>query len=358
MRDIFEQICAQVSEADNTIASAAKRKWDCVAKPIGSLGLLETALMRVCAAQRRLVPVLEPRAVAVFCADNGIICEGVTQTGSEVTAIVADNICKGQANINMMARCARCDVVAVDVGMCSPIANPALINCSSARGTANFAQGPAMTMDQLFNALNAGCMVSERLVRGGYSLLACGEMGIGNTSAASAVSAVLLDIDVEMVTGPGAGLNADGLRRKIAAVKQGIKINCPDRDNIYDVLSKVGSFDIAAMTGFMIACAAQNVPVIIDGCISAAAALCAVRLCPAVRSYLIASHVSDEPAGKLLLKELELDAPITAGMRLGEGTGAVAFMPLLDMAFAVYTQAASFESSGVIPYTTFGAVSQ
>lgn len=112
------------------------------------------------------------------------------------------------------------------------------------------------------------------------------------------------------------------------------------------------------MTGFMIACAARNVPVIIDGCISAAAALCAVRLCPAVRSYLIASHVSDEPAGKLLLKELELDAPITAGMRLGEGTGAVAFMPLLDMAFAVYTQAASFESSGVIPYTTFGAVSQ
>ena len=245
-----------------------------------------------------------------------------------------------------------------DAGHPDYLANPALISCSSARGTANFAQGPAMTMDQLFNALNAGCMVSERLVRGGYSLLACGEMGIGNTSAASAVSAALLDIDVETVTGPGAGLNADGLRRKIAAVKQGIKINCPDCDNIYDVLSKVGSFDIAAMTGFMIACAAQNVPVIIDGCISAAAALCAVRLCPAVRSYLIASHVSDEPAGKLLLKELELNAPITAGMRLGEGTGAVAFMPLLDMAFAVYTQAASFESSGVIPYTTFGAVSQ
>lgn len=355
MNSSLAACCLRILPADDAAAAAAQRRWNSIAKPVGSLGLLETAITRICAAQRSAVPRLDKRALAVFCADNGIVAEGAAQTDCSVTAAVAFNICCGNANVSVMASCARCDVFAVDAGMARHVEHPALIRRAAARGTANFARGPAMTAEQLDKALDAGADTAGDFADAGYTICACGEMGIGNTSAASAVCSVLLGIEPECTVGPGAGLDAAGLARKLTAVKRGIARNAPDMHNVYDVLAKVGSFDMAAMAGFMIGCAACGIPVIIDGFISAVSALCAVRLCPAVQPYLLASHVSDEPAGALVLEALGLEAPIAAHMRLGEGTGAAALLPLLDMAAAVYTQAASFAASGIAPYTTFGA---
>ena len=346
----LEQALQQISSPNQQMAEQAARRWDSIAKPLHGLGLLEDTICRIASIQNTSQVHIKKRALAVFCADNGVVEEGVTQTGSEVTAVVAKNLCHGDTSVSKMAQVAGVDVFPVDMGMNTPVTEPGMIDCAVSRGTKNLAKEPAMTTAQAVQAIEHGISLACRLAKEGYEIFATGEMGIGNTTTSSAMASVFLNRPVEEMTGRGAGLDSAGLRRKISVIKQAIEQSRPDADNAIDVLSKLGGFDIAGMAGFMLGASACKIPVIVDGFISSVAALTAVRICPEARAYLLASHVSGEPAGQLLLDALNLSPIITAGMHLGEGTGAVALFPLLDMALAVYETMSTFEDISVEEY--------
>lgn len=341
---------AAIRRADEGARAQCLRRWDAVAKPLHSLGLLETLAARMAAVQRTPVPHATKKRVLVFCADNGVVAEGVSQSGCEVTAAVARALCEGTSNVNIMARVAGADVRVFDVGMANPVSAPGLTVASCARGTDNLARGPAMTPAQALFGVRAGIRAVEEAVRDGCDLLVAGEMGIGNTTSSAAVLSALLGVDPETITGRGSGLDDAGLRRKVAAIRACLAINKPNSADALDVLSKCGGYDIAAMAGVYLAGAANGVPVVLDGLISCAAALLAVRLCPAAADALLPSHMSREPAARLALDALGLRAPIVADLALGEGTGGVALLPLLDMALAVLNGEHSFASIGMEAY--------
>lgn len=291
---------------------------------------------------------LNKKALLIFCADNGVVAQGVTQTGSEVTAMVARGFAKGTTPACRMARRANCKLIPVDMGIKDFSPQPGVLNRRVANGTGDISKGPAMTREQ---AILAGALLVKDCKEQDVSLLATGEMGIGDTTTASAVASVLLGCEPEAITGRGAGLSDEGLARKKAAICRAIKINQP---NPADPLAKLGGFDIAGMCGAFLGGAAFGVPVLMDGVISAAAALLAVRLCSDAGKAILASHVSAESAGALLLNALDKHPLITAGLRLGEGTGALAAMPLLDMAQAVYEESNTFENYGMEAYQPQG----
>ena len=343
-------LLTQIAPANSAAVAAARARWDSVAKPLGSLGLLEDAIVRIAGAQGTPNVTFDKKAVIAMCADNGVVAQGVTQTGQEVTAVVAENMARGTSSVCRMARVAGADVVPVDIGVARPISGHNLLQRNIRRGTADFTAGPAMTRGECEEAILTGVDVVQSLVAEGYRLIATGEMGIGNTTTSSAVLAVLLNLDPADVTGRGAGLSTEGLGRKIDAIRRGIAVNRPDPADPMDVLSKVGGLDIAGLTGVFLGGALCRVPVLIDGLISSVAALCARRLCPAAGDYMLATHASAEPAGQRVLEELGLTAILHAGMRLGEGTGAVALMPILDMALAIYRDMSTFQQMDIGAY--------
>jgi nicotinate-nucleotide--dimethylbenzimidazole phosphoribosyltransferase len=346
----IREACSMIGPLDKEIARKCREKWSSLALPLGSLGLLQETVVKICSMTGSLEPSIKKRCVVVFCADNGVVSEGVTQTGSEVTAIVAKNLCTGDTSVCKMARVAKADVIPVDMGMNLPIDDVGIILKRLGNGTKNMVKEPAMARKTAEDGIMAGIYLAGKLKKEGYGLLAAGEMGIGNTTTSSAVASVLLAQPIERMTGVGAGLSSQGLIRKIKAIEAAIEKNRPDKNDPLDVISKVGGFDIAAMTGLFLGGAIHRVPVLIDGFISSVAALCAMRLCPDAGDFMLASHVSGEPAGALLLEALGQKSFISAGMRLGEGTGAVAAMPIIDMAFSVYSSMCTFEETNIEAY--------
>ena len=346
----LEEVVRGIAPADQAAMEQARRRWDSIAKPLGSLGLLEEAVVRMAGITGSPNVDISRRAVVVMCADNGVVARGVTQTGQEVTAIVAENMSSGDTSVCAMARAANAQVVPVDVGVARPLAGARVVQRNIRRGTADMTLGPAMTRSEAERAVLVGVEVAQDLCAQGVNLLATGEMGIGNTTTSSAIAAVLLDRPVEDMTGRGAGLSSEGLQRKIAAIRTAIEVNRPDPADALDVLHKVGGLDIAGLAGVFLGGALCHVPVLVDGFISSVAALVAARLCPACKDYMLGSHASEEPASKLVLDQLGLRPFLYAGMRLGEGTGAVAVMPLLDMGLAVYREMATFEDTNIEAY--------
>ena len=340
---------AGITPANEAARAAAHAHWASLAKPLGGLGRLETMLEDAAALTGSAELDLSRRVVVVLCADNGVVAQGVSQTGQEVTRAVAENLAMRRTSVCQMARTAHCDVLPVDMGMAGePV--PGVRSCRIAAGTTDFTQGPAMSRAEAVQAIGEGIALARELAEDGYRLIATGEMGIGNTTTSSAVACALLGRPAEEMTGRGAGLFGEGLRRKVQAIRQGLAVNRPDPADPLDVLAKVGGFDIAGLCGVFLGGALYRVPVLADGFISTVAALCAVRLCPLAEQAVFASHVSAEPAGALVLEALGQRPLITAEMRLGEGTGAVAVIPLLDMALAVYGEAYTFEQGGIGPY--------
>ena len=346
----LEEVIQAIVPADQGAMDRAKARWDSIAKPLGSLGALEDAVVRIAGMTGSPDVELSPRAVVVMCADNGVVARGVTQTGQEVTAIVAENMSSGDTSVCAMSRQAGAEVVPVDIGTAVPLSGPRIRQKCIRRGTADMTQGPAMTREEAVRAILTGVEIARELCGQGVNLLATGEMGIGNTTTSSAIAAVLLDRPVEDMTGRGAGLSSEGLRRKINAIETAVAVNRPDPVDVLDVLHKVGGLDIAGMAGVFLGGALCRVPVLVDGFISSVAALAAARLCPNCTDYMLGSHASEEPASKLVLSELGLRPFLYAGMRLGEGTGAVAVMPLLDMGLAVYREMATFEDTKIEAY--------
>ena len=326
-----------ITPPDEAARAAAHAHWASLAKPLGGLGALETTLESAAALTGSAALDLSKRAVLVLCADNGVVAQGVSQTDQSVTRTVAENLAARRTSVCQMARAARCEVVPVDMGMAGePV--PGVRNCR----------------EQAVEAVAKGIALVREQKAQGVTLLATGEMGIGNTTTSSAVAAVLLGQPVERMTGRGAGLSDEGLARKIHAIQRGIAVNQPDPDDALDVLAKLGGFDIAGLCGVFLGGALEGVPVLMDGFISGVAALCAVRLCPAAAKAVFASHCSSEPAARLVLEALGKAPLITAGLHLGEGTGAVAAIPLWDMALAVYRNCYSFADGGLTPYTPQG----
>lgn len=352
-RQQLECLCKNVCPADADIMERSRRRWDGIAKPIGGLGLLEEMITKIAGIQRREEVCLDRKGVVVFCADNGVVEEGVTQTDSSVTAVVTENFAKGIASVNRMASVAGADVLPVDIGVAGKIREPGVQILKIAPGTANLCREPAMSAEQALAAIHEGIRLAGGMKDAGYGIAAVGEMGIGNTTTGSAVISVMLGEDVENVTGRGAGLSDAGLQRKIQVIREAIRLHSPDPENPVMVLAALGGFDIAGMCGLILGGAIYQVPVVLDGMISLAAALVAQKLCPAVTDYLLASHVGREPACGLALERLGLEAPVHGRLALGEGTGAVLLFPMLDMAEAVYRQNSTFADIRIDAYERF-----
>lgn len=342
----YEEALKEAGELDIKSMDMSRKRWLSVAKPLFSLGTLERAVTKMAGIFGSELFSIEKKALVIMCADNGVVEEGVTQCGQEITAAVTENFHKGMASSCIMAKIAGADVVPIDVGVAVDVDGVSVPERKIMYGTDNMTKAPAMSREQAIRAVEVGINIVGELKEKGYGLLATGEMGIGNTTTSSAVASVLLEREVRDVTGRGAGLSSEGLEKKIDAIERAIALNKPDKNDALDVLSKVGGLDIAAIAGMFIGGAAYRIPIMIDGFISAAAALAAVRLCPNAHDFMIASHISKEPAGRMVLEALDLEHYIDCGMFLGEGTGAVAAMPLLDMAYAVYSKMSNFDEFG------------
>lgn len=346
---------------------ACKRKWDKIAKPIDSLGLLEDAVTRLAAIKNVSGRIdISRRALLAMCADHGVVAEGVTQTDSSVTKVVSENFAKGISTVNNMARLANIDVYALDVGIDTEnypekrLVTGSVVDRKVARGTSNLAVGAAMTRTQCEEAINVGLEAVKELKQRGYDIVLTGEMGIGNTTPTGALACLLTDTDAKSATGRGAGLSDSGLEKKIQVIEKAVErvrstygiqsSGDIHKDNMLDIMSEVGGLELAAMCGVFLGGVRHGMPVVIDGAISAVSALAAYYIDKRVRLYAFASHVSNEHAGQVALERLGVKAPITAGMCLGEGTGAVALMPLLDMACEVYNNMGTFEDYSLKAY--------
>lgn len=326
----------------------AQQHLDSLTKPLGSLGRLEELAVSLAGMTGLVIPDFSRKAVVVMAADHGVACEGVSAYPPDVTYQMVLNFLSGGAAINVLARQAKADVKIVDMGVRDDFApHPKLINMKVGRGTANFLHGPAMTHEQALKAIEAGMRISGVLSCEGFQMVATGEMGIGNTTASSAIVSVLTGLPVASVTGHGTGIGDEGFKRKIALIEQAIKSNKPNPKDPLDVLAKVGGFEIAGLCGLAIGCAMQRIPVVVDGFISSAAALLASRLAPGSENFLIASHKSVECGHAAIFIELGLQPLLNLGMKLGEGTGAALAFNLVDASMAIMKEMATFESAGV-----------
>lgn len=361
----------QIISLNEEARKASYAHWDSLAKPLGSLGMLEDVVAQIAAITGNPDVRLDHRTLFVLCGDHGVIGNGVTQTGASVTAAVAKAIGESTSTISYLAAGQNIDVIPVDVGMLPHPDFPGVQNRNVRPGTADLSKEPAMTREECIQAIRTGIDLVREGKENGTQIVLTGEMGIGNTTATSAVGSVLLAKEPEEMTGRGSGLSLDGLSKKVACIRHGIVCNKPDPDDAIDTLSKVGGLELAGLCGLCLGGAIYRIPILLDGVITLAAALCAVRIqekpelveevlldpvCEmlSVRDVLLASHMSAEPSTRYLMEELGLSAPINAGMRLGEGSGAVAALLLLDMALREYQSAHTFDVLGIEAYTPQG----
>lgn len=375
-QDILKQFSKleKVSPMDEAVYEKILKNWDSVAKPLRGLGRFEELIAKTGAVLGTDDFDIGKRAVLVMCADNGIVEEGVSQSGQDVTAAVAGWMGRGESSVCKMAAAAKADVIPVDIGINMEGSPQGVLNRKIRRGTANFLKEPAMTGKELERAIETGIELVRDCKDKGYSMIATGEMGIGNTTTSSAVCAALLNLPPDKVTGRGAGLDDAGLSRKIEVIRRALDfhgcVNSADvilqeiktaktdkggeetgnRDYVKRILAAVGGLDIAGLTGVFIGGAVYNIPIVIDGFISAVAGLAAESLLPGTKDVMIPSHLGREDGMKYVLKELDIEPVIDGDMALGEGTGAVMIFPLLDTALALYREGLRFGETEVAPY--------
>jgi nicotinate-nucleotide--dimethylbenzimidazole phosphoribosyltransferase len=333
--------------AENKLVQAQKR-LDSLTKPQGSLGRLEELGRRYAAIKGLDSPQVRSKAVYVFAADHGVADQGVSAFPAEVTPQMVLNFLNGGAAINVLANHFDAQVFVVDMGVNYDFGDlPRLLNKKIAKGTGDLSLGPSMTRPQVEEAVTVGMDLARKAAGRGVDILGTGDMGIANTTASTAIIAALTQQPVKQITGRGTGINSETLQKKISIVEKALRINKPDSKNPLDVLAKVGGFEIAGIAGFILGSAAVRTPVVIDGVISGAGALIAYRLNPAAGDYMFMSHRSREPAHDVLFDEIKQEALFDFGMRLGEGTGAVIGMNLLEAGVKIFSEMATFENAGV-----------
>ena len=327
-----------------------QKKWDSIAKPLDSMGDFERLFAKIGAITGTTKLDITKKAVIIMCADNGIVEEGVSQSGKEVTAAVARNMVRRQSSVGKMAAVLGADTIPVDIGINQKEPIIGMVQRKIRYGTANFRKEPAMTEEETIQAIFTGIEMIADCKEKGYQLLATGEMGIGNTTTSSAIATAMLDCEVAELTGRGAGLSDSGLSKKRQVIEEALEKYQLRGADALRILSTVGGLDIAGLVGVCIGGAMHHVPIVLDGVISLVAALVAEKLLPGVKDYLLPSHMGKEPAIKRLMEALDLKPVIYAGLALGEGTGAVMMFSLLDMANAVYQESSTFEEIEVEQY--------
>lgn len=344
MQKKLDTLVREVLPLDRSAMTAAEEYQARLAKPPGSLGRLEEISIQLAGITGRVHNALNKKQLLVFAADNGVVAEGVSSAPQSVTKQQTINLMRGKTGAAVLAKHFGCGLTVCDVGVNADIYESTVLNRKIAYGTQNICTGPAMTREQTLQAILTGAEIARTV---DADVIGVGEMGIGNTTTSSAVLAVLLGADVEAVTGRGGGITEESFRKKKAVIRTAIEVNRPDRDDVVGVLSKVGGFDLAAMCGAFLGAAAARRPAVIDGLISAAAALCAVRLCPNVRGYLVPSHASFEIGYRLTMEAMDLRPLFDLGMRLGEGSGCPLAFQVLDAACAVINDMATFDEAGI-----------
>jgi nicotinate-nucleotide--dimethylbenzimidazole phosphoribosyltransferase len=346
MTDVLD-VAAKIQPLDEETMAQARERQLQLTKPAGSLGRLEEIAVQMAGITRSVQPVIKRKAVIVMAADHGVAAEGVSAYPAEVTAQMVLNFLRGGAAINALARQANAEVVVVDIGVAAELSHPQLLAHKVAYGTANMLQGPAMTREQAVQALEIGIDVCESLLMQGIDLVATGEMGIGNTTAASAVVSCLSGVPVRQVTGRGTGIDDVQLAHKISVIEHAILRNDPHTADPIDVLAKVGGLEIAGLAGVMLAASSRRIPVIIDGFIAGAAALVAFCMNPLVRDYCFAGHVSVERGHRVMLEQMKLMPLLNLQLRLGEGTGAVLALHIIEGALRAHSEMATFTEADV-----------
>lgn len=344
MQKELDALVREVLPLDRSAMTAAETYQARLAKPPGSLGRLEEISIQLAGITGHVHNALNKKQLLVFAADNGVVAEGVSSAPQSVTKQQTINLMRGKTGAAVLAKHFGCGLTVCDVGVNADIYESTVLNRKIAYGTQNICTGPAMTREQTLQAILTGAEIARTV---DADVIGVGEMGIGNTTTSSAVLAVLLGADVEAVTGRGGGITEESFRKKKAVIRTAIEVNRPDRDDVVGVLSKVGGFDLAAMCGAFLGAAAARRPAVIDGLISAAAALCAVRLCPNVRGYLVPSHASFEIGYRLAMEAMDLHPLFDLGMRLGEGSGCPLAFQVLDAACAVINDMATFDEAGI-----------
>jgi nicotinate-nucleotide--dimethylbenzimidazole phosphoribosyltransferase len=344
----LNQTINSIKPLDKEAMAEARTRQDKLTKPAGSLGRLEELSIQIAGIERKARPGIENKAVITMAGDHGVVDEKVGNWPREVTAQMVENFLRGGAGINVLARQAGARIVFVDMGVASDLKpSPQLIVRKIGYGTKNMCLGPAMTKEQAIKAVEAGIEIVSSEADKGLDIVGTGDMGIGNTTASSAIFAALTGKPVEEVTGRGTGLTDEQLVHKIDVIKRALAVNKPDPLKPLDVLAKVGGFEIGGLAGVMLGAAARSIPVVIDGFISGAAALIAVALAPQLKDYIIAAHVSAEAGHSALLKYMGLKPLLNLNMRLGEGTGAALGIFIVEAAVRTLNEMATFAEAGV-----------
>ena len=346
MHDILKY-AKSIEEPDKTMQEEMERYIDNLTKPVGALGELENIVIRLAGIQKSRNIAIDKKVVVIMCADNGVCDEKVSECPQEVTWQVTHNFTRDITGINRMTSFTKADIHVVDIGVKGAMHAPQIHSRKIREGTSNMCLGPAMTRKEAIRAILTGIEETEELVRQGYQVFGTGEMGVGNTTTSAAVLSVLTGEKVENVTGRGSGVKEDTFSRKIEVIKKAITVNNPDKDDVIDVLAKVGGFDIAGLCGVFLAAAKNKRAVVIDGFISAVAALCAYRIEPKSALYMFPSHLSKEAGMTKAMEALGMSPYFNTGMRLGEGTGCTLTFYLMDMALYTLTTMGTFEDAAI-----------
>lgn len=342
-----QELIDGIMPLDQEAIHAMQQRLDAKIKPLRSLGILEDLAQQLAGIQRTAHPKIHGKAVLLMAGDHGVVTEGVSAAPQEITVQMFYSYLRGEAGINILAQHAGAEVISTDIGIASPLEPAELMANRVKNGTNNIAQGPAMTRHEALLALLTGAQVAAQAIDSGINLLATGEVGIGNTTPSAALVSVFTGHSVEEVTGRGTGVSDAALKHKQEIIKQAIQVNQPDPNDPLDTLAKVGGLEIAALTGAILEAAYQHVPIILDGIISSAAALTAVKLAALSASYMISSHNSEEQGHRLALSQLDLKPRLDFHMRLGEGTGAALMFPMVEAALKIADEMATFDSAGV-----------
>lgn len=347
-----------IKRPDRKIYDRVKKNFDSIAKPLDGLGDFETLVCRIASIEGDTDIHTERRASVIFCADNGIVEEGISQSGKEVTLSVAEALGSGISTACTLARACGVDVIPVDIGIDTDKILPGVRDMKVSRGTADFLYKSAMSEEETLKAINAGISLACALKEKGYHILSAGEMGIGNTTTSTAVLSAVLNTDSDKITGRGAGLDEKGLLRKKEVIKKAlgkydIKAIKDPKERAFKALMSMGGLDIAGIAGLIIGGAIQSMPVVLDGLITTASAVVAEEMVPGVKEYLIPSHSGREGGNMLALKSLGLAPFINGNMALGEGTGAIMLFPLIDVAVDFYKNARSFNDYKIEEYKRF-----
>lgn len=346
--DNIRKVAGSIKGRDRALMEKTQSRLDNLTKPLGSLGRLEELAKEIAGMTGKENPSLRNKVIFTLAGDHGVTEEGVSAFPKEVTPQMVYNFLRGGAGINVLARHAGARVVVADLGVAADLnPHPGLIIKKINYGTKNMTKSPAMIRAEAMKAIEAGMEIFEDEFRKGVDIAGTGDMGIGNTTSSSAITAVITGRPVEEVAGRGTGIDDKGLQNKIKVIEKAMEVNKPDRDNAIDVLSKVGGFEIAGLVGIILASASKRVPVVIDGFISGAAALVAYKIEPLAKDYMIASHCSVEKGHRIILEHLGLKPILDLNLRLGEGTGAALAMNIIEASIKIMTEMATFESAKV-----------